>query len=512
MSTFDDNNPATTVCGNCGGGERRLLHHIHHRGSFRRLCTTCVLLLHPQSFCPTCFTVYNHPSSPPNANVTCTNCYSVSHASCVGPTRQHPYTCPMCCATSNKAPIFVLKNVTDLISKGSRRGAHDFFTCPNDENGVVIDLNAARILVAAATISSLSMRKAEMAAKFEAGRRAKEAAEATKRAKHALQHMAAVVSYDEKMKKNEGSRIEVPVVQFRGNVGGGMERTQRRDRYSHDGGGGSLERNRVLGNLERLKRSSNGTSVRDVTRVELRENGVLGGIRDNYSDYKVENGGGGSLDRNRVSGNLERLKKSLNWMSVRDVTGVELRETGVLGGIRDSYSYDRVENGGGGLLERNQVLGSLERLERSSNGVLVRDVTGVELRETGVLGGIRDSYSHDRVENRGGDLLERNPVLGSLERLERSSNGVLVRDVAGVELRENGGLGGFKAHSSVVMGPSSSNSTSTNMHDQRVRSLGSSIDIWNSRTNLKRNLNGMLIREMNGGELRENRILEGIRF
>ncbi|KAG9130643.1 hypothetical protein Leryth_011900 [Lithospermum erythrorhizon] len=338
MSTFDDNNPATTVCGNCGGGERRLLHHIHHRGSFRRLCTTCVLLLHPQSFCPTCFTVYNHPSSPPNANVTCTNCYSVSHASCVGPTRQHPYTCPMCCATSNKAPIFVLKNVTDLISKGSRRGAHDFFTCPNDENGVVIDLNAARILVAAATISSLSMRKAEMAAKFEAGRRAKEAAEATKRAKHALQHMAAVVSYDEKMKKNEGSRIEVPVVQFRGNVGGGMERTQRRDRYSHDGGGGSLERNRVLGNLERLKRSSNGI------------------------DYKVENGGGGSLDRNRVSGNLERLKKSLNWMSVRDVAGSRLREIGFR---RVGIVIAMI---GLGMEEvarwRNQVLGSLERFRK----------------------------------------------------------------------------------------------------------------------------------------------------
>ncbi|KAJ0533069.1 hypothetical protein HanIR_Chr09g0404161 [Helianthus annuus] len=46
--------PFATVCGQCGVVEPKYLHHVRHCATFRRLCTTCVLRLHPQCFCPTC--------------------------------------------------------------------------------------------------------------------------------------------------------------------------------------------------------------------------------------------------------------------------------------------------------------------------------------------------------------------------------------------------------------------------------------------------------------------------
>ena len=49
---------ARTGCGNCGTHEQRLLHQIRSRNNFKCLCITCVLCLHPQAFCLTCFLVY----------------------------------------------------------------------------------------------------------------------------------------------------------------------------------------------------------------------------------------------------------------------------------------------------------------------------------------------------------------------------------------------------------------------------------------------------------------------
>ncbi|KAG7024048.1 hypothetical protein SDJN02_15077, partial [Cucurbita argyrosperma subsp. argyrosperma] len=55
-----------TECGNCGSHGRWILHHVRLRGINRRLCTSCVLRLHPTSFCPSCFHFYDPSVSPPH--------------------------------------------------------------------------------------------------------------------------------------------------------------------------------------------------------------------------------------------------------------------------------------------------------------------------------------------------------------------------------------------------------------------------------------------------------------
>ncbi|KAK6143823.1 hypothetical protein DH2020_024171 [Rehmannia glutinosa] len=185
--------PAATVCGNCGMEERRLIHHVRHRGLFRRLCTSCVLRLHPQSFCPTCFQVY--PPSPSNdAVLTCSKCYSLSHSHCVeagtGPTSPPtPYICPLCLHPNT--PFFKLKSAKEANVRIS-------------EDCRVLDRESAKKLLAAAKIASASMNKAAVAAKAEAERRAKEAAFTRKRAKEALEHVAHLVMKEKLRKKEAG--------------------------------------------------------------------------------------------------------------------------------------------------------------------------------------------------------------------------------------------------------------------------------------------------------------------
>lgn len=167
------------ACGYCRAEERRFLHHVRHRGIFRRLCTTCVLRLHTELFCPTCFDVY-HPSPPPGNVVTCLKCYSLSHSHCVGPNPHSPYVCPICVNPSS--PIFTVLKFSD------------------NENYIVIDIMAGKILLAAATIASVSMNKAAMAARSEAEKRAKEAVVTREKARESLEQVLHLTA-KEKMKK-----------------------------------------------------------------------------------------------------------------------------------------------------------------------------------------------------------------------------------------------------------------------------------------------------------------------
>ncbi|CAA0827258.1 Unknown protein [Striga hermonthica] len=187
--------PPATACGNCGVEERRLLHHVRHRGIFRRLCTTCVLRLHPQSFCPICYQVYP-PAPPLDAVATCFKCYSSSHSHCVRPAGGAPHPTPYVCllCLHPNTPIFKLKS------------AKEANICePSDvdlEGCRVMDRDAAKKLLAAAKIASMSMNKAVTSAKAEAERRAKEAAYTRKRAKEALEYVAHLV-IKEKLRKKE---------------------------------------------------------------------------------------------------------------------------------------------------------------------------------------------------------------------------------------------------------------------------------------------------------------------
>ncbi|KAM0014465.1 putative transcription factor C2H2 family [Helianthus debilis subsp. tardiflorus] len=141
-----DPNP-TTVCGQCGIDEPKLLHNVRLRGNFRRLCPTCILRLHPQCFCPACLGVYD--GSPPNYAVVCYKCYSSSHPHCIpsppAGSIASSRPCPSCCC-----------------------------------------------------LLPMSMSKAEAAAALEAERRAKEAAYTKKRAREALDHVVRLMGRDKR--------------------------------------------------------------------------------------------------------------------------------------------------------------------------------------------------------------------------------------------------------------------------------------------------------------------------
>ncbi|GMG99810.1 hypothetical protein Nepgr_001650 [Nepenthes gracilis] len=189
----------TAVCSNCNAEDQWLLHNVRLRGSYRKLCTSCVLKLHPSSFCPTCFSLHDpanpRPSSQSRSILICFKCSSVSHTSCVPPNApKSPYLCPPCSNPNFK--VFYFKTPSNSTSKIQKEGEDP------KPNRQIMDQRSAKALLAAAKISASSMSKAAALAKSEAERRVKEAALARKRAKEALEHVA-LLSARERIKRRE---------------------------------------------------------------------------------------------------------------------------------------------------------------------------------------------------------------------------------------------------------------------------------------------------------------------
>ncbi|KAL1831888.1 hypothetical protein ACET3Z_001539 [Daucus carota] len=190
----------STICGQCKSESSPFLHYIKHRGLFRRLCTTCVLRFNSQSFCPSCFSLYNPTTPLQDSTTPCSKCYSISHSSCIegllggsqvnnNPNKLNnkpnnpsiPYVCPLC----NSPPVFrVTKNE-------------------------VIDKKSAAALLAAARISYDSMCKAKAVARAEVDKRGKEAWSTKKRARDAIEHVASI---------QERLKVESRGVGFGGNL------------------------------------------------------------------------------------------------------------------------------------------------------------------------------------------------------------------------------------------------------------------------------------------------------
>ncbi|GAB4835598.1 hypothetical protein Ancab_000506 [Ancistrocladus abbreviatus] len=196
---------ATTICNHCNSDDRWLLHNVRLRGLYRKLCTSCVLKLHPSSFCPTCFALHE-PSSHPtpslhnsnnNRTLVCFKCSSLSHATCVPPNApKSPYLCPPCSNPNFKFFDFKKPNSSKTHKEGEN--------LKNDLHQSM-DQKSAKVLFAAAKIAANSMSKAAASAKGEAERRVREAALARKRAKEALEHVALIAARErEKVKRKDG--------------------------------------------------------------------------------------------------------------------------------------------------------------------------------------------------------------------------------------------------------------------------------------------------------------------
>lgn len=164
------NSSAEKECGNCNFKDRWLLHNLRLRGEYRQLCTSCVLKLHPTSFCPVCFNLFES-SLPQHDRITCQKCQSITHLGCCIPNsdKDKPHTCPPC---SN--PSFRYFDV--------KRNGEDQFE---------IDLKHAKALLCAARIASDSMARAARMAEADAMRKVKEAVVSKKRAREGLEEICA---------------------------------------------------------------------------------------------------------------------------------------------------------------------------------------------------------------------------------------------------------------------------------------------------------------------------------
>ncbi|GAV68474.1 hypothetical protein CFOL_v3_11977 [Cephalotus follicularis] len=165
-------------CSNCGTHNKWVIHNVRLRGIHRRLCTSCVLRLHPSSFCPSCFLFYESNPPHPSKRISCSNCSSFTHTHCASSSAS-PFLCPPC-----SDPSFT------------------FFDVPQDNPS--FDNKLALVLLCAAKIASASMGKAVIVARAEAERRVREAALARKRAREALEHVFFLDSKArEKARKND---------------------------------------------------------------------------------------------------------------------------------------------------------------------------------------------------------------------------------------------------------------------------------------------------------------------
>ncbi|ESR32473.1 hypothetical protein CICLE_v10005819mg [Citrus x clementina] len=195
-------------CGVCGNSsERLLLHNVRHRGTYRRLCSNCVLKTHQGLFCPICLQVYDPSPPPPNARRICAKCPSIIHSSCsssssssaiaaaAAATSSSSFICPPC---SN--PNFTFFNVNNKKPKVNGDTTAPARVSNNDVNERLVDVGSAKALVAAAKIAALSMSKAAAVARVEAERRVKEAALAKKRAREALERLLNLAAEEKKGK------------------------------------------------------------------------------------------------------------------------------------------------------------------------------------------------------------------------------------------------------------------------------------------------------------------------
>ncbi|XP_054815049.1 uncharacterized protein LOC129315412 [Prosopis cineraria] len=177
-------------CTNCGFRNRSLLHRIQLRGIDRRLCTSCVLRLHPSSFCPSCFEFFDHPlSSTSSASahrfLSCIKCSSLTHIQCLPspPPSHSSFLCPPCSVPNF---FFFEPDKPNSGSTGTRP---------------VLNKKLVLVLLCAAKIASASMNKAVTVARAKADRTVREATLARKRAKEALQQFSVVL----KVRHVEGS-------------------------------------------------------------------------------------------------------------------------------------------------------------------------------------------------------------------------------------------------------------------------------------------------------------------
>ncbi|TKY52348.1 hypothetical protein E2542_SST23869 [Spatholobus suberectus] len=153
--------PLKGECSNCRLKERLLLHRLSIRGMDRRVCTSCVLRLHPSFFCPSCFEFFEHPIPSASAHrfVSCTKCSSLTHLDCLPSPPPATFLCPPC-----SQPNF------------------SFFPDSNSP----LDKRRALVLLCACKVAAAALAKSLALARARVDQTVRDAAAARKKAREAL--------------------------------------------------------------------------------------------------------------------------------------------------------------------------------------------------------------------------------------------------------------------------------------------------------------------------------------
>ncbi|KAE9611900.1 hypothetical protein Lal_00048912 [Lupinus albus] len=270
-------NPTTAtkgVCNNCNLKQRWFLHRVLYRGTDRSLCSSCVLRLHPSSFCPTCLEFYDHnlsstSSSSTHRFISCIKCSSLTHLRCLPSSSPPPssFLCHPCSSSDFK------------------------FLNPNNAHNV-FDKKHALISLCAAKIASASVTRALAAARATADRNVRESAAARKRAREAL------VCVDS-LQRLEGS-IEVSGSR---NVGINNQKVQVQVNHS------------VVSKKEELNGQNNKVRVSPVvlqSSVPLPQYGSSVAVNNNGAPHSVVrgNGNGNAIVKDNLANgeDLDRIK------------------------------------------------------------------------------------------------------------------------------------------------------------------------------------------------------------
>ncbi|CAA7398560.1 unnamed protein product [Spirodela intermedia] len=175
----------------CVGREPWPVHHVRHRGNLRRLCTSCVLGCHRESFCSHCFELLDRGGvgGRTSALVHCSECSSVCHAACLPDAREPgDYVCP-CCANPEGFSYFRVDLDCDVEAAVSPRKKATVAKEKRVMNGQwrrVIDRKSAKVLLVASQLASASMKRAVSFSRNKVERKAKDAAIARKKAEEML--------------------------------------------------------------------------------------------------------------------------------------------------------------------------------------------------------------------------------------------------------------------------------------------------------------------------------------
>lgn len=136
----------------------------------------------------------------------CHKCPSFAHRSCVVASSDSDatppfYLCPPC--ADPKFTYFKLTSENPTVDRANGEGDSVDLVAASAQNLKsirAIDMQSARVLVAAARIAASSMTKAAAAARIDAERRCKEASLARKKAREALERVAYLVAKEKDAK------------------------------------------------------------------------------------------------------------------------------------------------------------------------------------------------------------------------------------------------------------------------------------------------------------------------